>query len=89
MADNKERLASETIYSGTYNIIPMCDVAYINKDLRKGWEECITIVFKCSRWVDAFVNFEPNLYMQADEAKRFLRAWSDYRSEIDPVRQGP
>jgi hypothetical protein len=84
-----ERLASETIFDGKFNVIPMCDVAFVNKDTRPEWKGCVTIILKCSKWNDDTISFEPNIYLPAEEARRFMNAWTFYRSEIDPVRKGP
>ncbi len=84
-----KRLASETIFSGKTSIIPMADVAFIEKDGRPECAGCIRVVMHASKWSEATQAFEPSVWMESEDAAKFLRAWCYYRGEIDPVHSGP
>lgn len=83
------KLASETIYSSKTELIPMCDVAFIQKEGRPEYAGAITIVFKYSKWQDEFQQWSPNVYLLPESAKEFVAAYCHFRSEVDPVQQSP
>ena len=98
----KERLASETIWSNGHVIIPMCDVQHIENRDRKEWDSLpvtqssrrnvvkkgIIVVMKSTRF-DSGGDWDNGIWLWDDAATSFVADYCTFRSEIDPVRQGP
>lgn len=69
---------TESIYSSNTLVIPMADVQHIEKrDLG------IIVVTKHTRWDHEVDHWANNIWIGKDEAPRFLRAWCDYRAELE------
>lgn len=84
-----ERLATETIFDGPEHIIPMADVVYIRRDQRPGYTDAVTVVLKGTTYNPEIGDYNNALWLGREEAASFLQAWCQYRSEVDPVQQGP
>ena len=87
---------AETIFSGETHIIPMADVHHIERhwfpdDKIKSRETargCL-VVTKHTKWNFEHDCWENAAYLAHDEMVKFLRAWCDYRSEVDDCDRGP
>lgn len=70
---------TESIYSGKRVIVPMADVQHIETGNDLG----LVVVTKHTRWDcerDVWAN---NIWIGADEAEAFKRAWCRYRAELE------
>ena len=82
--------ASESIFDGDKPIIPLADVQHIklhwyptdNLKTRTNYRG-IKIFTKHTRWDPATLDWANNIYLDKDEAGRFLRMWRTYRYEIE------
>lgn len=90
----KERLASETIWSNGKVIIPMCDVQYIEKFEAIGtpytkWTKRISVIMKSTVRERESSDWENAIYLYEADSEKFVADYCTFRSEIDPVQQGP
>lgn len=70
---------TESIFSNKQVVIPMAEVSHVVK-----LSDQIEVVFKHSKWNDTFQHFEPSVHLSYQSAdKKFLRAWCDYRAELE------
>lgn len=80
---------TESIFDGDRVVIPMADVQHIEKhwypdDKReRNNYRGILVITKHTKWNMERDIWENNIYLDRDEADRFLRAWCDYRSELE------
>lgn len=70
---------SESIYGSDTLVVPMADVQHIEKHQSGG----LVVVTKHTRWDKESDYWANNLFVSADEAQRFLRAWCNYRAELE------
>ncbi len=82
---------SESIFSGSV-VIPMADVQHIEKkfhdcDLvngaKKGDLMGGAVITKHTRWDMEADTWANNIWLGAKDLKSFLRAWCDYRAELE------
>jgi hypothetical protein len=86
LEDKMERLATETIYSGSSVAIPMCDVQHVENLPVSGQPRTgIAVITRNTRWDVEHDCWANSIYIPEPEATRFLQAWCFFRSEIDPV----
>lgn len=83
---------TESIFSDKHIVIPMADVQHIEKEYhsydlmdgtKKGDFMGATVITKHTRWdmdCDAWAN---PIWLSGDLGKRFIRAWCQYRSELE------
>ena len=74
---------TESIFDSESVVIPMAEVTLIEKDKRPGFEDAISIVFKGSTWSIELDYWNNVAYLRHEEAKSFLRAWCQYRHELE------
>lgn len=74
---------SESIFSCKTCVVPMAEVQHITKDQREKFKGSIEVIFKTTTWNDTDNCYNNSLYLRKDEAESFLRAWCDYRSELE------
>ena len=88
--------ASESIFDGLDNIIPMADVSHIQRHWYSGDKERtkhnyrgLIVVTKHTTWDKETDNFANNIYISAGkEAESFLECWCHYRYEIEREKLG-
>jgi hypothetical protein len=82
---------SESIFSGPTTIIPMADVQHIEKhwigsDPRTRDNYAGIRIITChTYWNNETDIWANNIYLDRSEANLFLKAWCDYRSELDGI----
>lgn len=80
---------SESIFSGETTIIPMADVQHIERhwygDVKKTKDNYrgIKIITKHTKWNQEMDTWENNIYLDKNEADKFLKAWCYYRYELE------
>lgn len=80
---------SESIFSGATTIIPLADVQHIEKwgtfpeQETTGQVSGIKIITKHTRWNFEQDCWDNNIYLNRDEAQKFLNAWCNYRAELE------
>lgn len=80
---------TESVFNGETTIIPMADVQHIerhwhfmtkrNKNNYRG----ISIITKHTKWDKETGAWANNIFLDKQEADRFLKVWCNYRHEID------
>ena len=70
--------ATESIYSGTV-VVPLADVQHVDKSNPLG----LVVVTKHTRWDFERDFWANNIWIDAKESNGFMRAWLDYRAEIE------
>lgn len=80
---------TESIFSGKSSIIPMADVQHIErhwygdrertKDNYKG----IVVITKHTTWSQEMDTWKNNIYLDREEADKFISAWCMYRHELE------
>lgn len=70
---------SESIYSSQTLVVPLADVQHIEKHQGGG----LVVVTKHTRWDKETDGWANNIFVGADDAQGFLRAWCDYRAELE------
>lgn len=70
---------TESIFSGKRIVIPMAEVSHIENYKSKA----IRIIFKHSSSSNEGGGLEPVAYLIEDEAEGFLKAWCQYRHELE------
>jgi len=82
---------TESIFSGLNYIIPLADVSHIqrhwypgDKDRTRENYRGIIVITKHTTWDAVCDDYANSVYIsRGEEAKGFLRAWCDYRSELE------
>lgn len=87
---------TESIYSDGKIVIPMADVQHIEKhywdynsangETKKGDLQGSMVITKHTRWdmeADCWGN---NIWLGAEQTVKFLRAWCDYRAELEGIK---
>ena len=84
---------SESIFSGERTVIPMADVQHIEKhlyasdimssEIKKGDLKGISIITKHTKWGAEHDHWENEIWLNKDEAKKFISAWCFYRHELE------
>lgn len=70
---------TESIYDGQSVVVPLADVQHIEKHNPGG----IIVVTKHTRWDAETDGWANNIWIDKDEAPKFLAAWCRYRSELE------
>lgn len=80
---------TESIFSGNRTIIPMADVQHIEKHWYGDGERTrdnykgIIVITKHTTWSTEMDNWKNNIYLDREEADKFLNAWYNYRYELE------
>ena len=82
------KTVSESIFSGDKTIIPMAEVGHIERckvgeAVTRDNFDGIMVIMKHSRWDSESDGWANNVYLREDEARGFIRAWCDYRGELE------
>ncbi|MHB9144673.1 MAG: hypothetical protein ACYC5Y_04980 [Symbiobacteriia bacterium] len=81
------RRATETIFDGPEHIIPMAEVVFVER--HTSIAGAFRAILKGTTWNAEVGDYNNAAYVPPGEAPSFLEAWTRYRSEVDPVVQGP
>lgn len=74
---------TESIFSGKSFVIPMALVSYVERDIRKNYEDAIFIVMNGTTW-NAEIDYWNNApWLRGDEAESFMQCWCQYRAELE------
>ena len=75
---------TESIFSGDSVVIPMADVCYVQKDNRaQGYANSIWVVMNGSTADHTDGTWHNAPWLKVDEAARFMKAWCQYRAELE------
>lgn len=75
---------TESIFDGETRIIPLAEVLFIEKDLRKvAQPNALVVVFKGSTWDRESDYYNNVVHLIKEEAASFRKAWCRYRSELE------
>lgn len=85
------KTVTESIFDGATTVIPMADVQHIQRhwvstpvaQRTKYNYQGLIIVTKHTTWDRELDNYANNIYIDGEEAKEFLKAWSQYRAELE------
>ncbi len=81
---------SESIWSNNQFIIPMAEVAFIEKlHDSNNCKNRIFIFFKHSKWDDEQKIMNPHVYLENSNGESFKKDWCIYRSEVESVAYNP
>jgi hypothetical protein len=84
---------TETIFDGKEYVIPMADVSHVQRSFHQhdtvDGDKCgdflgITIITKHTTW-NPDGGYHNSIWMTGEDAQEFLRAWCNYRHELDEV----
>ncbi len=82
---------TETIFSGADMVIPMSSVQHIEKHMKDGVLDGITIITDKTKWNFQYDTWENPIYLSSydNHAKSFLKAFCNYISERDGMTETP
>ena len=88
----EQQKISESIFSGKKTVIPMSDVQHVEKHWYQGDKKTkdnwrgLLVITKHTRWdmdADTWAN---HIYLDREEGQSFLRAWCEYRAELEGLK---
>lgn len=74
---------SESIFSTNKIIIPMADVQHIEKHYIGEEHVGYLIISKHTKYNFEHDTWENSIYLPLEEGKKFIKAWTYYRYELD------
>ncbi len=77
------KTVTESIFNGRRVVIPMAEVLFIERDMRDKYKGCIRIVFKSTTLNVEGDTWNNIAYLSAEDGQKFMRAWCNYRAELE------